>query len=100
MVGSPTQFSSKPSDVLIHTSTPDCVDGCNLDIAQQNGLVQNKLWTYYGSSYTLINTTEGRLNPWTGYWIATLELAGGRNPTLLIPKPKLDAPFPVKSSSQ
>ncbi len=87
MIGRPNRFSSKLEDVIIHANTTACSAGCDIDIAENNTLVHNQLWTYDGtSSYTLVSTSSGTVKPWTAYWAATLQNSEGTNPTLLFPK--------------
>jgi len=70
------------------TAPNDCsdADGCTLNEAQASSIVHNELWTYNGSGgYTKI--TGGNLDPWAGYWSATMDSADGTTPKLLMPKP-------------
>lgn len=90
MIGRPSHFSSKLGDTRVHADTETCSGGCDLDTANSGELVHNQLWTYNGSDYTLVNNSDGTLEPWVGYWAATLQSADGKAPKLLVPK--VDAP--------
>ena len=87
MIGRPSHFSAKLRDVKIQASaTTHCSDGCSLDTAETDGLTRNQLLTYDGNGYTPITSPDGIIEPWVGYWVATLQNADGSNPKLLIPK--------------
>lgn len=86
MIGRPSHFSSKLGDTRILANTGACSGGCDLDIANSGGLVSNQLWTFDGSNYALVNNPGGSLEPWVGYWAATLQSAHGKSPKLLVPK--------------
>ena len=90
MIGRPSHVSSTLGDTRIHADTDACTSGCDLDTANSGELVHNQLWTYDVSSYTLATNPDGTLEPWVGYWAATLQSADGKSPKLLVPK--VDAP--------
>ncbi len=94
MVGNP--FAVSVSSVYIYYSSQDSVEcpginpGCSLDIAEKNGIVSKKLYHYNETSqqYDVFDGDAHGLNPWYGFWIATLEKADGEEPLLLITRPK------------
>lgn len=86
MVGGPGYYASKLGDVRVYANDPDCKEGCDLDAAQSHGLVHSQFWTYNGSNYTAVSNPNGELEPWVGYWTATLLNAHDVEPRLLIPK--------------
>lgn len=87
MIGRSSHYSPTLGDARIQTSTPICAAGCDLDVAESEKLVHNQLWTYNGiSGYTLASNPAGTLEPWAGYWAATMQNANDSRPTLLIPK--------------
>ena len=59
----------------------------NVDEAQASGIVHNQLWTYSGGAGYISAAPSDNLNPWAGYWSATLDNADGTTPKLLMPKP-------------
>ncbi len=85
MIGYP--FSSKElfNRTRIGTKTPICNSGCTIDDAQANDIFHNQLWSYDGFVYKLIDTSNGNLDPWLGYWAGILNNADGKEPSLLIP---------------
>jgi hypothetical protein len=89
MIGYPYAAQSDLNNVSITTGSGSCNTpaGCNLDIAKDQSLVQNQLWTYNGNGrkYTIINSGD-TINSWTGYWAATLSEAAKVKPVkMLIP---------------
>ena len=86
MVGYPGHYDPKLGNMRISTSSSDCSNGCDLGTAQRDGLVHGQFWSYNGSGYTVASNPGGELDPWQGYWAATLPSADGKAPRLLIPK--------------
>jgi len=83
MIGYPLSSQKNLETARITTnSSALCGLGCNLDIAQSNTIVHNQVWSFNGTSYDLINSSDN-LNPWKGYWLPTLEDADGTEPFLL-----------------
>ncbi|RUM94246.1 MAG: hypothetical protein DSZ28_04155 [Thiothrix sp.] len=80
LVGYPFATSGRLGDVRVQTDTGVCTSGCDLDTAQSQGIVLNKLSGTEADS-------SGNLEPWKGYWATTLHNADGLNPRLLVPKP-------------
>jgi len=87
MIGYPFASSESLGNTRVLTDdTGACVSGCDLNTAQSQGIAHNQLWTYDGTRFQVVNTS-GNLEPWGGYWLATLQNADGLNPRLLLPKP-------------
>ncbi len=86
MIGYPFATGQSLSGSRIVATVPECATGCTLDVAKGKDIAHNQLWGYTGSSYTTLDAT-GDLDPWQGYWMATLNSADGTAPTLLIPAP-------------
>jgi hypothetical protein len=86
MVGYPGHYDPKLGNMRISTSSSDCSNGCDLGTAQRDGLVHGQFWSYNGSGYTVASNPGGELDPWQGYWVATLPGADGKAPRLLVPK--------------
>jgi len=86
MVGYPFASSESLGNVRVQTDTGVCTSGCDLDTAQSQRIVSNKLWSFNGATFTEVDTS-GNLDPWIGYWVTTLQNADGLNPRLLLPKP-------------
>jgi len=59
------------------TTAPSCNDGgCGLNKAKDNNLVHNKVWTYDGQHYKE-KGVDSVLQPWEGFWVATLGDSSG-----------------------
>ncbi|MCF6203069.1 MAG: SGNH/GDSL hydrolase family protein, partial [Methylococcaceae bacterium] len=86
MVGYPFAVSGLLSDSRIVATTSNCTSGCEIDDAEIDGVFHNQLWTYNGTEYVEVSTTIGTLDPWLGYWAATLNNASTNNPSLLFSK--------------
>ncbi len=86
MVGYPFAVSGLLSNSRIVASTIDCTSGCEIEDAEIDGIFQNQLWSYNGTGYVEVTTTIGTLDPWLGYWAATLNNANTNNPSLLFSK--------------
>jgi surface protein len=87
MIGWPLGYNQALSAARVKTDSGACANGCELEKAQTEKLVNAVLWVYDGaaSSYKKVSHSEGALVAWTGYWLATLENAVGLNPKLLVP---------------
>jgi len=86
MVGSPLGYNGVLSAARIRVDSGACTDGCEWKDAQSNAFVHGSVWSYDGvSGYKEESYTQGQLEPWVGYWSATLKSADGLNPTLLVP---------------
>ena len=93
MIGYPFNAKGHFKDARIETNETECDSdsGCTKNIAdaKENNILHNELWTYSGGSgYIKINTTNGSLVPWQGYWAETLSGADGKEPSLLFSKPE------------
>ncbi|MCK5830133.1 MAG: hypothetical protein KAH20_07490 [Methylococcales bacterium] len=68
----------------IVTNSGLCANGCTLDQARNENIIENKLWVYNGVTYKEL---EGNapIHPWTGFWIATLIGSDALEPKLEIP---------------
>ncbi|MEE9339310.1 MAG: fibronectin type III domain-containing protein, partial [Methylococcaceae bacterium] len=93
MIGYPFNTNGHFKDARIETNEAPCESdtGCTKDIdyAKNNNILHNELWTYSGGSgYIKINTTNGNLDPWQGFWAETLSGADGKEPSLLFSKPE------------
>jgi len=86
MVGYPFAVSGLLSNSRIVASTSGCTSGCGIEVAEDDGVFQNQLWSYNGAEYVEVTTTIGTLDPWLGYWAATLDNASTNNPSLLFSK--------------
>ena len=87
MIGYPFANPVSLENTRVQTSTGDCTSGCDLGTAESQNLVHNQLWSFNGTDYATVNTSDN-LSPWTAYWATTLDQADGTNPKLLlIPMP-------------
>lgn len=93
MIGHPFSQSELFSNSRIVTTTTTC-NPCTASEAEAAGIFHNQLFNYNGSTYTVLNNTSN-LDPWRGYWAATLNNSDGSNPSLLISNPL----FPLESVS-
>ena len=88
MIGNPFASVISPQSISIHTSHGGCTSGCDLDSAKSNTIIENKFWSFNGSSYDIKNITNGAtISPWEGFWTLTLEKAFDNNSTLKFSKP-------------
>jgi len=87
LVGYPFSTGAPFNSTRIGTTDSSCRSGCTIDTAFRNDIFHNQVWSYNGSNYKIIDTRTGYLNPWLGYWAATLNNSQGKAPSLLIPKP-------------
>jgi hypothetical protein len=85
MVGYPFASAGNLGGVRVVTTPSPCTLYCDLDEAESHDIVHNQFWSYDGTSYTKVDTS-GNLDPWKGYWVATLNQASGTSPRLLVPK--------------
>jgi len=86
MIGYPYASSGSLGDVRVQTDTGVCASGCDLDTAQSQGIIFSRLSAFNGTFFTQVDTSDN-LDPWNGYWVATLHNADDLNPRLLVPKP-------------
>jgi len=87
MVGYPFTTARSLSDSRVLTGKGNCAEGCVLDIAENEGIVHNQVWTYNGKHYDLIKGSD-QLKTWHAYWSATLpDALDNAAVKLLIPKP-------------
>ena len=61
-------------------------NACTLKDADTAGITHSQLWHYIDKStgYKILKASDS-INPWDGFWAATLSKSNGSNPTLLIP---------------
>lgn len=88
MIGYPFAMSGRLNDVRVVATENTVVPGYTLNDAETLGILHNQLWSYNGSGYNLIDTNDGNLDPWIGYWASTMNNARAYSPNLLIPTPK------------
>ena len=86
MIGHPFPGNLGMSLLRVKTDVAVCSSGCDLDLAEANGLFHNTIWTYSDGDYKTYSLPAGELTPWTGYWSAALENASGTGLSLLAPK--------------
>ncbi len=87
MIGHPFSSSVPFNNTRISTTTSICSSGCTIDYADDNDIFHNQLWSYDGSNYKIVNTNNGILDPWLGYWAGALDNSDGTAPSLFIPMP-------------
>ncbi len=87
MIGHPLSSSIPFNNTRISTTSSICSSGCTIDNAYDNNIFHNQLWSYDGSNYKIINSNNGILDPWLGYWAGTLDNSDGKAPSLFIPIP-------------
>lgn len=86
MIGYPYQSGQLLGKVRVLSNSAPCRSpGCNLEDAQTSQLVTNRLWTY-DSGYKQLGIHD-KLDPWTGYWLPTLNRAYGKEPKLRLRRP-------------
>ena len=73
MVGYPFDKAKKFSDYRIKTSSGVCAEErCDPVKAEQNSIFHDEIWRYAENKYQMLEG-DGLLNPWDGFWCATLE---------------------------
>jgi len=76
LVGNPFATSLNLAELRLVTDAPSCSDGsCDLNKAQENSLISNKVWIFDGESYKE-KGTDDQLDPWGGFFVSAL---GGSN---------------------
>lgn len=79
----PISFDSTRTQV---TSGP-CAPACSPDEAEANNIMHNQMFSYSAASgYAIVEGTD-QLEPWEGFWAASLPGAVGENPAWLVPQP-------------
>ena len=96
MIGFPFDVAESMSRVRITSNSNSCNTqvGCNLNVAKSLGIVHNQLWYWVDAAtgYSRVGVSD-TLNPWAGYWSATLPSAATMNPIkLVVPKPYSELP--------
>ena len=87
MIGYPYDTEGILGNTTVGANSGVCASGCDLNTAKAEGIVHNQLWSYTGTDYAFINTSEN-LEPWMGYWSPTLPNAASVAPVkLVVPKP-------------
>jgi len=82
LVGNPLASSLNLGDLRLITNVQSCSDGgCDLDDAQENTLLNGKVWTYSDSRYVPKGVAD-QLEAWQGFWVIALE--GSQNHTLAL----------------
>jgi len=83
LAGNPLGTSLVLENLRLTTTAPSCNDGgCGLDKAKDNNLVHNKVWTYdgqrtYDGQHYKEKGVDSVLQPWEGFWVATLGGSSG-----------------------
>jgi subtilisin family serine protease len=87
MIGFPYDTIGTLDTVTVSAKSGACSPSCDLNTAENAGIVNNQLWHYNGSAYSQINTPDN-LTPWAGYWVAALSNASSVAPIkFVVPKP-------------
>jgi len=72
LAGNPFSAPLAIGELRVSTNAPSCSNGgCNVDKAQENGLLHGKIWIYDGNKYVKKGTGD-QLDPWSGFWVAAL----------------------------
>jgi hypothetical protein len=80
--GTPFSSSVTLGHLFLKTDAGICSKvACNLDKANAGKLLHNQVWVFDGNKYVLINK-QGLLNPWDGFWAASLESSFGHTLSL------------------
>ncbi len=84
MLGHPFDTPVNFNEYTIKTSSGNCSgQGCDPAQAKTKNIFHNEVWRYSGKAYEKVfgNTP---LNPWDGFWCATLTESTGKNPQVLV----------------
>lgn len=88
ILGAPFLSPVDISDIRVSSANGPCVQGCDLEQAKSQGLLQGEQWIY--------NTTSGGyeqlfsanyLQPWQGFWIQSTNLPADTNLNVHLPNP-------------
>ena len=85
LAGNPFSSSQALGDFLLKTDSGACATPCDLKTANNNNLFLDQVWTYDRNTQKYappITTTNGRLNPWDGFWAASLANSSGHDLSL------------------
>ncbi len=76
MVGNPYANAISTANIRIKTGNGICASGCDLNTANSNDIVANQLFSFDGTKYiTHTPSSAATLNPWIGFWAASLKNA-------------------------
>ncbi len=82
LAGNPFPAQEELGSFSVHSSEGPCSNpSCDFDQAGREKLVHNKVWIYANNAYVPLDK-NGTLNPWAGFWTATLENSNGRTLSL------------------
>ena len=84
MAGHPFPNNVTLGRLRVVTNSGECFNGCTLDQAKTENIVENTLWHFNGVAYEEIQG-NAPLHPWNGFWIATLIGSDSLEPKLEIP---------------
>lgn len=78
MVGFPNSIRSQWNQIRVLSQSGTCQapTGCSPVTAQTENLLHDQGWTYNGTDYVLLDGAAD-INPWSGFWSATLSAAQG-----------------------
>lgn len=77
--GNPFSSSLSLVKLRLNTAAPSCSDGsCNLDKAEDDNLLRNKVWIYDGNGYKE-KSTHDQIKTWDGFWAAALGNSKGHS---------------------
>ena len=87
MKGYPFSTSTAFNHLRLGTQSGSCSTGCTMNTAATQNIAHNQIWHYTAATgkYRLIENSA-TLNPWDGYWFATLNQADGFSPKLIVPE--------------
>jgi hypothetical protein len=74
--GNPFSSPQTLGNFFLRTDSGVCATPCDLDKAKAEKLLHNKVWIYDGSGYVL-KDKPAELNPWDGFWAASLASSQG-----------------------
>ncbi len=97
MIGYPFSVSGLLSNSrIVTTASTDkgCESGCVLQDAKSDNVFHDELWSYDGDVYIVLNDSS-TIDPWMGFWSATLNGASGKEPSLLLSKKTVTFPVPT-----
>ncbi len=84
MLGYPFSKNVELSRWRVVINSGACINGCTLDQAKVNNIIDNQLWHFNGEAYERLQGNVS-VNPWNGFWIDALEGGDSLEPTLIIP---------------
>ena len=98
MVGLPGDTPVSFDETRIQVNSGPCAPACSPVEAEANNILHNQMFRYAAATGYEVVEGADQLDPWDGYWAASLPGAVGDNPAWLIPQPLPQPALPALSN--